>query len=71
MQTVTLEANEFAIFQLLDLIERMENAVKFHKTADEVDLTAVAQYSEKLNNYRFQLAELMSNYGLKLIPETV
>jgi molecular chaperone GrpE (heat shock protein) len=70
MQTVTLEANEFAIFQLLDLIERMGNAVKFHKTADEVDSIAVAQYSEKLNDYRTQLAELMSNYGLKLIPET-
>ena len=65
MQTVTLDEKEFTVFQLLDSIQRMEQAVKFHGQSDSPDKMAIEQYAELKKRYEKELAETLKSFGIK------
>ncbi len=64
MQTVTLDEQEFAVFQLLDLIQRMQYSINLHSESENPDMMAIEQYTELRERYRAELAELLKPYGL-------
>ena len=66
MQTVTLDEKEFAVFQLLDLIQRMQRSIDFHLASDSPDALAIEQYTEQRERYRIELADLLRPYGFRL-----
>lgn len=65
MQTVTLDDKEFAVFQLMDLIQRMQRTIDFHLDSENPDTMAVEQYTEQRERYRAELLK-QKPFGFRL-----
>lgn len=62
-KTTNVEERGFEIARLLELIERMQQAINLHAQNENPDTMAIEQYTELKERYRAELAELMKPYG--------
>jgi len=54
------------IITTLEMIERANNAVKFHNQIQNPDILAIKQYQKLKTDYLKQLSELLSVYNIKI-----